>query len=418
MKVLVLTPYLPHRRVGHGGGTAVRDLVRHLADRHEVMVASMIRPGEENLVGDVESLGVKVTPLPFQDAHLQGLQRFRLVMNRGNALARSFGTGYPLYAEKYWSKTLSRKILALVQEFQPDAIQIEYLQMALYCRDIRQWRDAAGRTSPRLVLNSHELGSLPRERRALRAGSALHRTIAQRDAAAWRRLQVATTAWADRTLCVTQQDHDLLAAMGGQDLSVVPLGMDTKAIEADWQPELPERFLFVGSFAHRPNVLAAEFLIKDIWPLVSLKRPAARLVFAGRGSEEFLASHGSPSDWEAKQVDALGFVDDLTPLFRACRLFIAPLPEGGGIKIKILETMARGVPVVTTEVGVEGIACRADEAAIVAPCNQEFAAAAMALADDMEGSKKLATTARAHIESKFSWDTIADRLGDIYRGED
>jgi len=417
MKVMVLTPYLPHQRVGHGGGTAVRDLVRHLATRHEVLVVSLVRSGEEDLVSDVEDLGVKVSPIPFQDSSSQGFQRAAMLLSRGRALSRSFSSGYPLYVEKYWSRALSGKVIAAVESFQPDAIQIEYLQMALYCRDIKNWRDAKGMASPRLVVNSHELGSLPRERRAARSHSPFKRARYLSEASSWRRLQLATTLWADSTLCVTPQDHDLYAAMGGKNLSVVPLGMDTNKIRADWEPELPARFLFVGSFGHGPNVLAAKFLIHKVWPEISTSFPEARLVLAGRGSLEFLQDHGSQEHWNIRNVEALGFVDDLTPHFRTCRLFLAPLPEGGGIKIKILETMARGVPVVTTEVGAEGIMAAEDGTAVIAPCDHRFAPAVLDLANDMNRSRELAARARAHIEAHFSWDAIADRLGEIYRGD-
>jgi glycosyltransferase involved in cell wall biosynthesis len=414
---MVLTPYLPHRRVGHGGGTAVRDLVRHLAVRHEVLVVSLMRTGEEHLVKDVENLGVKVAPLPFQDKNSQGIGRLKLFMSRGQALTRSLISGFPLYVEKYWSPLLSRQILDLVEEFEPDAIQFEYLQLALFCRDIRKWKDATRTKTPVLVLNSHELGSLPRERRAARSKFGITRALALLEATSWRKLQVASSEWADRTLCVTRQDYDLYTAMGGKNLTVVPLGMDTNAIGADWKPELPERFLFVGSFGHRPNVLAAEFLIHEVWPTIAGKRPHAQLILAGRGSDDFLLSLGTKEHWQSRNIKGLGFVEDLTPHFRTCRLFVAPLPEGGGIKIKILETMARGVPVVTTEVGVEGISSAEDDTAIVASCDHSFATAVMALADDMPGSEIMAQKARTHIEDHFSWKAIADRLGEIYSGK-
>ena len=63
MRIMVLTPYLPHRRVGHGGGTAVRDLVTWLARRHEVRLVSLVRPGELGLVPEVEALGAPVVAL-------------------------------------------------------------------------------------------------------------------------------------------------------------------------------------------------------------------------------------------------------------------------------------------------------------------------------------------------------------------
>lgn len=414
MKILILTPYLPHRRVGHGGGTAVRDLVTGLAKRHEVRVASLVRPGEENLLGEVEELGVSVAPVFFRDQNTRGVARGKFLAGRAIAWGRSVLSGYPSYVEKYWSAELSRQVLAIAADFEPDAIQVEYLQLALLVRDLRGWRDGLSDERPRLILNSHELGSLPRERRAAGTSNPLTAARARREAGAWRRLQVAATDWADNTLCVTPEDHALYEAMGGKNLLTVPLGMDLENIRAEWNPRPEARFLFVGSFAHGPNRLAAEFLIHTMWPPVRAAFPQGRLVIAGRGSRSFLEEHGGCDFWAAKGVDALGFVDDLTPLFRDCLLFVAPLPEGGGIKIKILEAMARGIPVVTTPIGAEGITTSADGAVVIASCDGTFADAVIELAGDREAASLLAAKARGHMEAGFSWAAITQRLTEIY----
>jgi len=417
---MVLTPYLPHRRVGHGGGTAVRDLVTSLARKHTVLVVALMRPGEESLLSEVAELGVQVTGLHFLDHTAQGADRANLIGQRLTTGLRSMVTGYPPYVEKYFDRPLARQIRQAVVDFQPDAIQIEYLQMASYCRDLRRWRDEKGTQQPRLILNSHELGSLPRERRAARATNPLIRWRFQAEANAWRRLQVAATEWADHTLCVTPEDHVLYQAMGGHNLVTVPLGMDLDLVTTDWQPgavDGRETHLFVGSFGHRPNVLAAEFLLDRVWPAVVAQRPAATLVLAGRGSDEFLAARLPREKWASEQVQALGFVDDLSPHFRNCRLFVAPLPEGGGIKIKILEAMARGIPVVTTPVGAEGITDEADGAITIAPCDDSFATAVINDAADLDGCRLRTARARTLIEKRFSWEAITDRLAELYVGK-
>jgi glycosyltransferase involved in cell wall biosynthesis len=116
-------------------------------------------------------------------------------------------------------------------------------------------------------------------------------------------------------------------------------------------------------------------------------------------------------------VDALGFVADLTPLFRESHLFVAPLPEGGGIKIKILEAMARGIPVVTTPVGAEGICAPEDDAMIIAPCDDQFAAACLEAVRNQETGRARAQRARKLMEDRFSWAGIIARLTAIYAGE-
>ena len=184
MNVMVLTPYLPHARVGHGGGTAVRDLVRALARSHHVLVVSLLRPGEAGLETEVEALGAGVVTIPFLDRDARGADRLALLASRGAAWWRSRRSGYPLYVQKYHTPALAGRVLAAAEAFAPDAIQVEYLQTALLLRDLRAWRDARGGRRPQLVLNSHELGSLPRERRAAAAEDAGQRRRELAEAAA------------------------------------------------------------------------------------------------------------------------------------------------------------------------------------------------------------------------------------------
>jgi glycosyltransferase involved in cell wall biosynthesis len=414
---MVLSPYLPHRRVGHGGGTAVRGLVRHLARRHQVTLASLVRPGEEALLGEAAELGAEVVPLPFLDRHARGAARLRLADARTRAWLRSRRSGYPFYVEKYWSPDLERRVLAAAQACRPDAVQMEYLQLALLCRGLRRWRDArsaAGEQAagPRLVLNTHELGSVPRRRRAAAAHGRLARRRYRDEAVAWERLQRAATDWADTTLCVTPQDRELLAAQGGRNLRTVPLGMDLESVPPVWEPEGPLKFLFVGSFEHRPNRLAAKILVDKVWPRVTQYTPTGQLILAGRGSRAFLGALGGV----VSGVVALGFVEDLTDLYRECRLFVAPLPEGGGIKIKILEAMARGIPVVTTPIGAEGIVDPAEDAVFLAEPDAAFAESMIQVLQRPGEARRRAAKARRIIEERFSWSAITEMLTSIYEG--
>jgi glycosyltransferase involved in cell wall biosynthesis len=230
-------------------------------------------------------------------------------------------------------------------------------------------------------------------------------------------LQVDASRWADRTLCVTREDHNLYEAMGGENLVTVPLGMDLERIRVDWSPAEGHRFLFLGSFEHRPNRLAAEFLLDKVWPSVAPTLPGCHLTLAGRGSRAWLDGRGGAAAWEGKGIRALGFVDDLTSLFRDSHLFLAPLPEGGGIKIKILEAMARGIPVVTTPIGAEGITRGEDDAAVIAPCDQRYSTAVLEAAGNPEAAARRARRARTLLEDKFSWAAITDRLTEIYGGK-
>jgi glycosyltransferase involved in cell wall biosynthesis len=301
-------------------------------------------------------------------------------------------------------------VLAASTEFRPDVIQVEYLQLAYLLRDLRRAR--AGASGPRLVLSSHEMGSLPRRRRAAAARWPQRRWLLA-VAAVWDRLARDASAWADVTLCVTDQDRALLAAVGGRNLVTVPLGIDLP-VTADPPGESPPlHILFLGSFQHPPNRSAAALLCDRIWPAVAAQLPGWQLVLAGAGSREFLAQRQPV----APNITALGFVPDLPALLRSCRLLAAPLSEGGGIKIKILEAMAHGLPVVTTPIGAEGIVDRHQELVWWADDAGAFARQLVAAANDPQAAADRAARARRHVAARFGRQAVVARLEAVYRGE-
>jgi glycosyltransferase involved in cell wall biosynthesis len=411
VRILIVTPYLPHEHVGHGGGSAVRGMVAELARRHEVCLVSLVRPADAHRIGEVTALGVTVEAVPFIDRSATGLDRLRLVAGRLMAAARATAARYPFYVAKYASGSLDRAACRVAAAWRPDVIQIEYLQLALTLRALRRWRDSAGDDRPRLVLDSHELGSLPRRRRA--AGAALpHRAWLALDAAAWDRLARDASGWADTTLCVTEQDRQLYARAGGRRLATVPLGIDVRGLQPARDAGWPRRVLFLGSFQHPPNRAAARLLCQDVWPAAAPRLPGWELVLAGPGSADFLAG----LDDVPAGVSATGFVADLDALFRSCSVFAAPLTEGGGIKIKILEALARGIPVVTTPIGAEGIVDRDQDLVAWAEGAGDFADVLVRTADDPGGAGDRALRARRFVEERFAWEAVVGRLEEIYRG--
>lgn len=417
MRVTLLTPYLPHEAIGHGGGVAVRGMVRALARRHEVTLVALERPGEAGLAAPTAALlGCRVTAVPYLDAGAASPgDRLRLAASRLGAGLRGLRHGRPYYVEKYRTAALSAAVVDAVAASAPDAVQCEYMQTALLLRDLARWRDreaAAGRPAPRLFLSSHEMGSLPRARRAALTRNPLRKCLLQHQAAAWRRLQADASHWADAVFCVTDQDRDLLAACGGRGGVTIPLGIDTDTTRAVWLPDGPPKLLFVGSFGHAPNRSAAEFLVDKVWPRIAQYDRNMSLVLAGGGPAPFLASLAA----RGPRISVPGFVRDLDVLYRDCRLVAAPLTEGGGIKIKILEAMAAGIPVVTTPIGAEGIAGEQDRVLWLAAPDDDFARTIRAaLADPAEAAAR-AARARRLIEERFSWAAIVERLTAQYEG--
>jgi len=411
LRLLIVTPYLPHSRVGHGGGTSVRALVTQMAKRHDVTLFSLVRPGEFKLISEVESeLDINIIPYHFSDIRSKWIKWPRLFSDRAFSLIKSLFSGYPYYAEKYNSKHIDRIILDTVKAVKPDVVHVEYLQMSLLLQTLVKAKSLLGSAAPGLFIGTHELGSLPRQRKLYKTSNPFKRLALRHQEIAWRKLQVDVTNWANCTFCVTDQDRDLLIDDGGKNCKTIPLGIDTDQIQPVWEYSDSKNLLFIGSFEHPPNRTCAKFLIDNIWPNVAQYNNECKLTLAGRGSQQFLEG----CDSVPSSVNALGYVENLAKLYRKSQLFVAPLLDGGGIKIKILEAMAYGIPIVTTPIGVEGIVDQSDDALFISSPDSSFADSVLQALNDPEETARRAKKARKVIEQRFGWSAIADELTKLY----
>jgi glycosyltransferase involved in cell wall biosynthesis len=155
---------------------------------------------------------------------------------------------------------------------------------------------------------------------------------------------------------------------------------------------------------------AAERLVTAIWPRVRRRMPDARLLIAGWGAAEVLAAHLNEPGIEICQD-----VADVTDFFRGLMVLAYPLPFGGGLKGKVLEAMAYGVPVVTTSAGISGIAATPGVHAFVEDDNEMFAESVVELLGNVGLRRRMADAARALVEERYSPGPVVSQFEALYR---
>jgi glycosyltransferase involved in cell wall biosynthesis len=186
----------------------------------------------------------------------------------------------------------------------------------------------------------------------------------------------------------------LVAAELKRDVVVAPLSLDP-ALYRPAPLDGPPTAGLIGTAAWPPTAAALRVLLEDVWPRV--QAPQAELVVAGRGTERF---------------GGLGAVDSARELFQRLSLLLFPLPRGSGMKVKTLEAMASGVPVVTTPAGAEGI--EPSDGVIVETEPDRLAAAARELLTDEAARRERGTAARAHFERNYSPGPATAPLVELY----
>jgi glycosyltransferase involved in cell wall biosynthesis len=148
-------------------------------------------------------------------------------------------------------------------------------------------------------------------------------------------------------VCSDEDARYLQKRIGVRGVEVVPNSVETFV---KLEPAHAPVALFVGIFGYRPNVLAAEELIHEVWPSVRRHVPGARLVLVGREPERVRGYHDLPED-----IQFTGFVEDLQPYYEQARLVVCPIRYGSGTRVKIIEATAYARCVLTTSIGAEGL---------------------------------------------------------------
>jgi len=156
--------------------------------------------------------------------------------------------------------------------------------------------------------------------------------------------------------------------------------------------------------------LRARLLSREVLPLIVQQLPSARLLVAGSDPPPRHAFN-DPSG----AIDLLGFVEDIQPLFSECALFVCPIRSGSGIRVKLLEAFASGIPVVSTRLGAEGLAREDEEFCALADEPEAFAARVVELLTDPEKSAQMAMRARRELEANWDMAVVIERLAGRYR---
>jgi glycosyltransferase involved in cell wall biosynthesis len=184
----------------------------------------------------------------------------------------------------------------------------------------------------------------------------------------------------------------------------IPNGVDLERFQPSSELPEPRRLLFIGSFAHRPNVMALEFFLRDVFP--QLENTTLHVI-AGQRHQRFW-------DLQHPGVEVEGFVSDVRPAYQRATLVIAPLVASAGTNVKILEAMAMGKAIVSTEAGIHGLELERGADVVVTDSAEAMAAAIRRLLENPAERVAIEVHARQTAERVYGWDAIAREQKKLY----
>jgi len=395
MNILFVTFGLP---VPPSSGARLRDfnLIKRVARNHQVSVLSLLESPHEK---------VHMSVLREYCEHVDGVVATRSWL--GNAWIAISGLlrGRPVATAPFYYPEFARRIRRLTAARSFDLIQIEHSFLAPY-------RSAVAPTfSGVAVLSFHNVG-VDQYRSMLDMSRGLARIPAALKWLSLRGWEARATRQFDHSIVVSAEDRKRLLALGAdENITVIENGADCSQLKLLPEPAaITEEILFVGTMGYLPNRDGMRWFCREILPLVRAQRPACRLTIAGSGGREYLAHLA-----QAGTVEITGCVDDPTPCYQRASLAVAPLRSGGGSRLKILEAMALGRPVVTTRLGCEGLDLKSGEDVLIADEPAAFAAAIVSLLTDHGLWHRLVRAARQKAETRYDWNLAGERLLGLYR---
>jgi glycosyltransferase involved in cell wall biosynthesis len=212
----------------------------------------------------------------------------------------------------------------------------------------------------------------------------------------------------DSVSMVSEQDQRAVQTnfpeYGGR-LAVIPNGVDLETRQMGLAEPQADRLVFNGSLTYAANLEAVRWFVAEALPLVRQARPGARLVVTGRTEGVDLAGVAG-----VEGVELSGYLDDVRPAVAGSWLAIAPLRSGGGTRLKILEAMALGTPVVATPKGAEGLAARPGEEILIAEAPGALAGLCVRLLESPALRQAMAEKGRKLVEERYGWEGIGERF--------
>lgn len=390
----MLVPRLPYP-VMDGDSVRHYNLIKRLSNECSI---SLVCYSEENYraigIAEMEQYCKDVRVLTHKKCSKLGwLRRF----------AFGYLKGAPTIAAVHYTPDMRDEAISLLKERKFDIVQIEHTFMSEYIKDINKL------SSARTILTVHNLEAINVKRMVQHQPWGQLKIRHSIDAAILPRFEKRAIGKFDKCITVSEINAKLIRPIRS-DVIVVENGVDVTSINPFLINRESRNLIFIGGMGYIPNIDGATFMVESILPLIRQKLPETKLHIIGKKPVPAVTALG-----DADGVEIHPDVPDIKPWYENAAVSVIPLRAGGGTRLKILESMAIGVPVVSTSIGCEGLDVTNNENILIADTPSEFAVCVCKLLDNPELRAQISQRARALVETRYSWDAISPKLLDVYK---
>lgn len=390
MRILFLSPRCAWPPIS---GARLRDFhfARALSDRAELTYIYFAdsNSAAEHLPGAKSVVAVPVPPKYTPGKIVRGL----------------IAGKHPLPVQNYTSPEMAAVIQYQLKDEPFDIVHLDSIHLAGYLPVIRRHGRGA-----KITLDWHNIESelMTRYAAANSGGRKLYATLTARRMAALEN-EMLRDCFA-HVVCSVRDGSELETRQSSARIVVVENGVDTAHFQPAQNESRKNRLVFVGQMSYHANVDGILWFIREFWDAIRRRFPELILTIVGSDPAPAVVALQQPG-----VIEVTGTVPDVLPYYQDAFASIVPLQTGGGTRLKILEAMAAGAPVISTALGAEGLNVVADAHVLLADANAESWVRALEEVADPERRAAITSAGRELVCSEYDWDALGARLAKTYQ---
>ena len=399
-KILWISPYAPYDQVAHAGGKNHNFYIKHFQSkgRFEICLLSLCRENEKDKL-DLDEYGIRHHIRVMDQGRLRTLKRYALgACSRFNPMD-AYG-GLHIHYERLELASLLKTYYKT--EEKPDMVILQWTISLMLAEDVKKYFPHA-----KLICIEEDVFFLNYHRRWKNAKNALVRAYWKTHYKRLRAAELHMLSLADLVVTNNPKDTEILKKCGypADKLFTSVVYFDNYSGVKRPHPCRSRDILFFGAMSREENYKSALWFIRHVMPLI--EDLGCRFVVVGSNPPEVLQKKAGD------QVEVTGFVDSVAPYFENCLCMASPLLGGAGIKVKILEALSAGVPVLTNQIGIEGIPAGDGREYYHCELAEDYEHRIRHLLADPEAEQTMSEAARTFIVSHYDLGRTLDQLIDI-----
>lgn len=374
-------PYPPYR----GDKLKIYNLAKRLSHKHNLYLLTFIQDKKDyGYISELKKI--------FKEVEVVYLPKYLSVLKCGIKMFSSKPFQI-VYFESNQFRELLRRFLA---DFEIDVIHTQHLRMSQYTSGLKDYKR---------ILDLPDAYSLYWERRMNHKSSFVKEIFHKVEYKKVLKFEEVIKDF-DLNLVCSDEDKQFLIDKHKIDyIDILPNGVDLTAFRSDNHDyDIEDRIIFTGNMDYFPNIDAVNYFVKEIFPEILKKHPGVKFYIVGQKPVD------SVKKLQRENVIVTGFVEDLGIEYRKSSIAVSPIRFGAGTMNKVLEPMAMGIPVVSTEIGFKGLGIESGHGVLLGSNKDEFIKHIIELLSSNELRKTVGERGKKIIYDKYDWDIIAKKL--------